>query len=315
MSRFVSPNLALLPAPTVLEPLDFEGLVTARLDTFVARAAARGVAYDVQLQKTDPIVINQETGAVHETLVRARVNDAARATMLVTARKAQLDQIAATFFGIARLVVTPATGNAAAVMEDDESFRARIVLANEAFSTAGPEGAYLYHALEADGDVLDAGVYSEEDGAVYANSTPVLAPEILVVVLSRVGNGTPSEALLAKVLADLSRREVRPLGDKVTVEPAIITPYAVEAVLKVRPGADRALLIAEATARVAAYVAARRRVGAIVQQLGLGAALKVTDVEEIVLVQPAADVDPGSKGAGYCTGITVTAEDAEDSWR
>ena len=60
---------------------------------------------------------------------------------------------------------------------------------------------------------------------------------------------------------------------------------------------------------------ARRRVGAIVQKLGLGAALKVTDVEEIVLTSPATDVAPGSKGAGFCTAITITTEAAEDSWR
>ena len=315
MSRFVSPDLSRLPAPDALEALDFEALVTARLATLVERAQARGFPYDVETLESDPLVIDQQTGAVHELTVRSRVNDAVRAVLLVTATGPQLDHIAATYYGISRLVVTPATGNQPAVMEADADFRARIALAVEAWSTAGPEGAYIFHALEADGNVLDVAVYSEEDGAVYANATPVLAPEVLVVVLSRLGNGTPSNALLAKVLDDLSGREVRPIGDKVVVEPATIVPYAVTATLRVRAGADPALLAAEARSRVEAYVTARRRVGAIVQKLGLGAALKVTDVEEIVLTSPATDVDPGSKGAGFCTAITITTEAAEDSWR
>ena len=315
MSRFVSPDLSRLPAPDALEALDFEALVAARLATLKTRAEARSFPYDVETLESDPLVIDQQTGAVHELMVRSRVNDAVRAVLLVTATGPQLDHIAATYYGISRLVVTPATGNQPAVMEADADFRARIALAVEAWSTAGPEGAYIFHALEADGNVLDVAVYSEEDEAVYANSTPVLAPEVLVVVLSRVGNGAPSSELLARVLTDLSAREVRPIGDKVVVEPATVVPYAVSATLKVRAGADASLLVDEARSRVEAYVAARRRVGAIVQRLGLGAALKVTDVEEIVLSSPATDIDPGSKGAGHCTGITITADAAEDSWR
>ena len=210
MSRFVSPDLSRLPAPSALEALDFEALVTARLATLKTRADARGFAYDVETLESDPLVVDQQTGAVHELTVRSRVNDAVRAVLLVTATSAQLDHIAATYYGISRLVVAPAAGNQPAVMEADADFRARIALAVEAWSTAGPEGAYIFHALEADGNVLDVAVYSEEDGAVYADSTAVLAPEVLVVVLSRVGNGAPTEPLLAKVFADLSTRDRRP---------------------------------------------------------------------------------------------------------
>ena len=315
MSRFVSPNLAALPAPSVIEQIDIATLTAARIAEFVSRAEARGFSYTVGVLESDTVPIIEQTGAYFDGLVRDRINAAGRAVMLVTATGSQLDHIAATYYGISRLVITPATDDVPAVLEADADFRLRIALAVEAWSTAGPEGAYIFHAMEADGDVLDVAVYSEEDGAVHANSEPVLAPEVLVVVLSRVGNGAPTEPLLAKVLSDLSGREVRPIGDKVYVEPAAITPYAITATLRIRTGADPALLVAEATARVQAYITARRRVGAVVQRLGIGAALKVTDVEEIVLTLPAADVDPGSKGAGYCTAITIAAEAAEDSWR
>jgi phage-related baseplate assembly protein len=204
----------------------------------------------------------------------------------------------------------------AQVDEADDDFRARAVLSLEARSTAGPEGAYVYFALSADPEVLDAECYGEEDGAVYAGSFGfVTAPEVLLVILSRIGDGTPSDELLSTVYAALSPEEVRPIGDKVTVEPAKIVTYSVEGVIRHKPGADPAPLLAAATAQVQAYCTARRRIGRVHQRLGIGAALKVTDAEEIELLLPVADIDPGSKGAAYCTSVTLTAEAVEDDWR
>ena len=314
-SRFVAPNLSRLPPPDALAPLDFDTVVRERLAALVVRATARGLTGDSAALVSVPLTVDQQAGAVHELLTRSRVNEAVRAVLLVTATGPQLDHIAATYYGISRLVVTPATDAAPAVMESDAAFRARTALAPEAWSVSGPEGSYIFHALEADGNVADVAVYSEEDGVTHANGEPVLAPEVLVVVLSRLGDGTPTDTLVTKVLADLSRRTVRPVGDKVFVEPAEIRPYAVSARLKLARGTDATAAVADARARVEAYAAARRRVGAVVQRLGLGACLMVPGVEDIVLLSPAADIDPGDKGAGYCTGITIETEVAARVWR
>ncbi|WP_235424816.1 baseplate J/gp47 family protein [Vibrio vulnificus] len=40
--------------------------------------------------------------------------------------------------------------------ETDEQYRRRVQMAPEGFSTAGPDGAYIFHALNAHEDVLDA---------------------------------------------------------------------------------------------------------------------------------------------------------------
>jgi phage-related baseplate assembly protein len=237
--------------------------------------------------------------------------------MLASSWGSYLDQIAATYYGISRLVVGTDEETGDPIMEADQTFKNRIVLAPEAFSTAGPEGAYVFHALELDGtgDVADAAAYSEEDGAVYANNDPVLAPEILVVILPRLAYAGSGPALIDRVYAAVTAENVRPLGDKVTVELADDHEYEVEATIRIAPGADPQPVAAEARKQVEAYVAARRRIGTIVQRLGLGGALRVTDVTEIELTAPAADIDRGSKGAATCTGITITVEEGADTWR
>ena len=63
-------------------------------------------------------------------------------------------------------------------MESDPDFRRRIQLAPEGFSVAGPEGAYIFHALSADPGVLDACATSPSPG------------EVVVTVLARAGDGT-----------------------------------------------------------------------------------------------------------------------------
>ena len=60
----------------------------------------------------------------------------------------------------ARLVITPATANSPAVMEDDDSLRERAQMAWEGLSSAGARNAYIFHARSASGRVADASVHS-----------------------------------------------------------------------------------------------------------------------------------------------------------
>lgn len=77
--------------------------------------------------------------------------------MLPYALGADLDNLAA-FFGVERQLVDP--GNPRAwppeppVWEEDDRFRRRIQLALEGYSTAGPAGAYLFHAFSASGRII-----------------------------------------------------------------------------------------------------------------------------------------------------------------
>lgn len=328
MTRFVSPNLAGLAPPPAIETLDYEAILAARLADLGTRAVTAGLTDvpEVLTLDSEPLTIAEQTNSYFELLTRARINDAVRANLIATAEKADLDHLVATFYGVERLLITPeddtTTPPTPAVFEDDDTFRDRALLSMEARSTAGPEGGYIYFALQADSDVADAACYSEDDGAKYASGVSVNAPEILVVVMSRTGSGASSGALLATVKAALSAEEVRPIGDKVTVEAASITEYSVEGLIKYAPGADPSVVATQATAQVQAYVDSRHRIGRVAQRLGLGGALKVTDSEDVTLtVRNSAgtiitgDVDPGSKGAPFCTSITITTQIAEDSWR
>ena len=230
-----------------------------------------------------------------EITLRQRVNDAGRAVMLAYAKGSDLDHLAA-FFGIERLVVTPADNLNAipAVMESDDDLRKRVQLAPDSFSVAGPEGAYKSHAINADGQVLDAAVSSPTPGTV------------LVTVLSRVGNGLASDELVAKVALAVGAEDVRPLTDRVEVQSAEIVEYEVEARIFTFSGPDPAVVMVAARDRLDAYIGDCHRIGREVAVSGLHAALHVEGVERVELVKPAGSVQTNDTQAPYCISITLT---------
>ncbi|MBF0169321.1 MAG: baseplate J/gp47 family protein, partial [Alphaproteobacteria bacterium] len=184
-------DLSKLPVPDAIETLDYEAILAARKAHMVELFAAAGVMADWNPDlESDPIVIMLQENAYREVTLRARVNDGIRAVMLASALGADLEGLGA-WYGVERLTVTPADNNAvppvAAVMESDDRLRRRIQLAPEGFSTAGPVGAYLFHGLSADADVLDCSITRPKAG------------DVLVTVLSTIGDGTASPELLAQV--------------------------------------------------------------------------------------------------------------------
>ncbi|SON55532.1 baseplate assembly protein [Hartmannibacter diazotrophicus] len=336
MTRFVAPDLSALGGLPLTET-GFAALEASRSAYLKAALALYGIDYDVEALETDPLRIAfSEGGAYQEQLVDQRINEAMSALSLATATGAALDHIAATYYGISRQSTTD--GDGLVTFESDARFRARIALAPEAFSTAGPEGAYDFHALELDGlpDLSDVATYSEEDGATYsdavlfadaysrgqrttafagrANGDPVLAPEVLLVVLPGTDYGAADQALIDRVYDAVTSEEVRPIGDNVRIEAAEVVDYTVEMTVAYAAGADPAPMIAEVEAKIAAYAAKRRRVGFTAERLGLGGCGYVSGVEAVTLTSPAADVGGGSKQAPNCTAITVTAVQAAGTW-
>lgn len=290
-------DLSQLPVPDVVEVIDFETLYAERKAALIALYPAdqqAAVAETLELE-SEPIVILLQENTYREILLRQRINDAARAVMLAYANGADLDQLAA-LFGVQRLVITPADpdNGVALVMESDADLRKRVQLAPEGFSVAGPEGAYLFHALKADGNVLDAAVKSPAPG------------EVLVTVLARDGDGTAAAGLLAAVNAALNAESVRPITDEVTVQSAAIVPYQVNATLYTFAGPDPALVLVEARKQLDAYVADCHRMGREVVISAIHAALHVAGVQRVELAQPAADIAVLDTEAPHCTAITVT---------
>ena len=74
-----------------------------------------------------------------------------------------------------------------AIMESDEALRRRALLAPEAYSVAGPEGAYISHALGASGDVLDASCGGLGGCPFAPDATGNIGTEDLVFMLERAG--------------------------------------------------------------------------------------------------------------------------------
>lgn len=293
-SDFTGVDLSRLPAPDVIETLSFEALLAQWLARFEAECQAVGVDYTAILE-SDPAMKLLEVGAWRELVLRQRINDAAHRVMIAYAQGGDLDQLAA-LMDVERLILTPAspaTGTAQ-VNESDDSLRRRVVLAPQSYSVAGPDGAYLYHALSADSTISDVAIDSPSPG------------QVRVTVLVDSGDGTPSQAVLDAVSARLTASSIRPLTDQVLVQAATPLPYAIDATLTYFASAAQGVSRAAAMAALAAYVAACRKLGRAITRAGIIGALVVDGVENVALASPAADVTPAITQVGHCTGIALT---------
>ncbi|CAI1571771.1 Baseplate J-like protein [Serratia liquefaciens] len=298
-------DLSQLPAPNVVEPLDYETLFAERKATLISLYPAdqqEAVARTLALE-SEPIVKLLQENAYREVLLRQRVNDAAKAVMLAHATGEDLDQLGANF-NTPRLVIAPADEGAIpptpAVMEADEDYRLRLQDAFEGMSTAGSAGSYRFHARSADGRVADVTAISPSPA------------NVIVTVLSRDGDGSASAELLQVVSAALNDEDVRPVADRVIVQSAKIAPYVIEAVLYLYPGPEVAPILTAAKQRLHNYVLTMRRLGRSIRRSGIIAALTVEGVERVEVAQPATDIVLDKTQAGYCTGVNITPGRADD---
>ena len=289
-----SVDLSQLPAPNVVEALDFETLLTERKNFLISLYPADeqdAVRRTLQLE-SEPIVKLLQENAYRELLLRQRVNEAAQAVMVAYALGSDLDQLAANN-DVTRLVATPADTNAVppieAVMEDDADLRGRIPAAFEGLSVAGPSASYQYHALSADGQVADVSAISPEPA------------QVVVTVLARAGDGQADAELLAMVRNALNDENVRPVADRLTVQSAQIVSYTINAVLYVYQGPESEPILAAAKNSLKNYISTQRRLGRDIRISALHAALHVEGVQRVELTEPKQDVILDKTQAAYCT--------------
>ncbi len=101
-------DLSQLPAPDVVETLDFEAILAERKATLISlypEDEQEAIARTLTLE-SDPLVKYLEENAYREVILRQRINEAAKAGMVAYAIKNDLEQLAANN-NVERLVITP----------------------------------------------------------------------------------------------------------------------------------------------------------------------------------------------------------------
>ena len=228
-----------LPQPAILQALDVEADIARRKNEIIARAPAdmRAALSRTLALESEPLTILTEHAAYSELVFRARVNDAWRASTLVYATGADLDNLAAGL-GVQRLVLIPAddttTPPTPAVYESDARLRLRAQLAWETLAI-GSADYYTALALAHSAQITDVWVYSP---------APV---EVRVVALA--GDAAPSDALLDSLQTALRGGRASPtrsLTDHVITEPAKLIRAQLIATLTLAASTGAELIVAAA---------------------------------------------------------------------
>ena len=267
-------DLSNLPPPEVIETLSFEVILDAMRADLIARFPQ--IEPTLALESTVVSKVLQ-VAAYREVLIRARINDAAISLLLARAFGGNLDNLAANF-NVKRLAVTPAVGGAPAILEDDERLRRRVILAIEAYSVAGPSGAYIYHALSAVPELRDASAISVEPGVV------------TVTLMKSLLDPVPTADQRERVVKALSDETVRPLTDVVIVAAPEIVDTDITAELTIYPGPDGNVIADRARARLAEFINKVGFLGRDLRRSALFSGLHVEGVQSVNLIQPAVDL-------------------------
>ncbi|MCC7695121.1 baseplate assembly protein [Janthinobacterium sp. EB271-G4-7A] len=291
-------DLTQLPAPSVVEVLDFEAILSTRkahLVSLLPEAERAAVTALLELE-SEPATKLLEENAYQETILRNRINEAGKAVMLAFALDGDLDQLGANV-NVERLTITPANPNAlppvAAVMEDNDAYRLRIQEAPDGLSVAGPKASYEFHARSSDGRVKDA------------SATSPAPAHVTVTVLANNDTGIADAALLATVARALNAEEVRPLGDRLSVQAAQVIDYQIEATLFIGVGPEVPILLDAAHANAVRVSRPRRPLGHSIYRSACSAAVHVEGVRKVVLTSPAADIELNATQAARCTTIKL----------
>ena len=272
----LAPELAGLPTPQVLETLRFETVFDALLRDFQVRYPQYSA-----LLASDPAIKLIEVAAYRELLLRARINEAARANLLAFAVGHDLEHLGA-FYGVSRLP-----------QEQDEPLRRRIRARIMGFANAGGAAHYRYWALSASPEVADVAVDSPGPGRVR------------ISVLPTGHSDTVPEALLETVRATVLRDDVRVLTDTVEVVPVSLVPVTVSAQIWLYPDTPMAVFDG-LTSRLTRELAQAAVLGWDLTQSWLIGQLQQPGIHKVALNEPATDIRIHSTQAVRLTDVQLT---------
>lgn len=265
-----------IPAPTIIEELDYEAILVQ----MIADLQSRDPSY-TEILESDPGVKILEVAAARELILRQRINDALQATMLRFSIGADLENLSA-FYGVTRLA-----------NEADEAMRLRVIERIMGSSTAGGAAWYRYQALTASPLVKDAAVSSPAAG------------QVLVNILNKENNGLATTALLNTVNTLLQSDTVRVITDTVTVAAAQIITVPITAQVYLYPETPIEVFNGLQQRLTDAFNAASG-LGWDVTTSWVIAQLHPSGVQRVVLSAPSANVVCGPGQAPALGAITLT---------
>lgn len=289
MPSYHSPSLYIdfsrLKPPKVIEEVEFERILQRYRADAVRRSNGR-LSRAVSLEQS-PTNVVLETEAYGEVVVRSRVNAAARAVMLPFSTGTDLDVLAA-FHNLARQPLVSQPRPYSTHPEDwqsDEAFRRDVQLAAEAYSSAGSEGAYIFHALRAHTGLRDASATRIDDRG-----------GVKVTLMNSGLDPLPTEAQLRAVSSRLNHETIKPLTDTVSVAPVTVRRTNIRAGVVLYPGPDQALVVADIKAAMTRVRSRISLIGRDLTRSAIIAALNQEGVQSSVLHEPAADITVGRDG-------------------
>lgn len=256
-------DLSSYPPPRVIEELDFEAIFARFRSSMIARMPE--IAPVIALESEPAAKLGQVHSYI-EMLVRARINDAARANLLAYATGADLDHLAA-FYDVVRLQG-----------ESDERLKTRVILAIQGRSTGGTAPRYRSIALGASTRVADAVVYRVGND-----------PTVHVAVYAADNNGVADQDLLETVTDALNDPAARMVNDTIVVRSAVFQVVNIEADIWLLPEASNSLIDVLPGLLRDAW-AAETGLGFDLTRAWLTARLMVSGVQRVEILNPTSDV-------------------------
>lgn len=284
MARIGMLELDQLPPMRVLEILNSEGLINARMAKFVElwklHDPPAGAAYDVENLEFDPVRIVQELGAFFELLLRDRVNQAAKSVTTAFASGTDLDAIASRYpGGVPRLAG-----------ETDDRYRMRIWLSANTLSPHGIYENYVFWALTADPTLRDVTAAAKRGTP---NVTVTIMKDGAPITTTNDGlgigpypNPTPLLSTIDAVRKYIEHDARKALTDVVTVRPPKLRHIDYKVRFFLYPGWDQLNLTKALYTSMANLLEKQRWLGYSHTQAAVEAALMTSGVFNVIVDEP-----------------------------
>lgn len=279
-------NVADLPAPDAITPLDHAAIMARGRADFVAdwnevRAANPDLGlpvYSVEMLETDPLTVTDRAFARRELLLVGRTNDSVRAVMPAWSRGKDLENLVARA-DVVRLPTAVDGDGVPTAWENDAQLLDRYLRAY-ARPAAGSEDGYIYQVATAWPQRHDIKVYNYATEALHIN------PGALVIYLLGADGDEVSDETVALAVKAVGPKTNRPLTDVVSVRKATIARWSISAKLTLPRGASPAAVVAGREAALRAFADRRYHIEGLVTDAGAVSALwdpNVIDVTDAVV--------------------------------